>query len=34
MKVIGFNFTEISSKKSKDVSGELKINFNIEIKDI
>ena len=34
MKVIGFNFKKISIEKKKDISSNVNLNFNIDIKDV
>jgi len=34
MRVIGFNFKEISIEKKKEINNELKINTNIDVKDL
>ncbi len=34
MKLVGFNFMKISGEKKAEISKELKINSNIDIKDI
>ncbi len=34
MKLVGFNFTKISTEKKKEITKDLKVNTNIEIKNI
>ncbi|HRZ85831.1 MAG TPA: hypothetical protein P5277_03560 [Candidatus Paceibacterota bacterium] len=34
MKLVGFNFSKISGEKYKDIDNSLKVNVNVQIKDI